>query len=131
MKAHPLFNGVNFALLHKQKAPLVDIVSPYKQKSQPYATFEELAQRHMPTRKHFLSDDLQNLEKEHTEPKQIKVEPQKVSVETHVTEENQEIMSGLVSKKCGWLFFRTRFLVLNNKPSLSYFDPDTKQFKVK
>jgi len=32
-------------------------------------------------------------------------------------------------KKCGWLFYKPRQLILNSKPKLVYYDPDTNQLK--
>lgn len=125
LKAHPLFTGIDFAKLHKAKAPMAEIVSPHRQRDQ-FATFpspiEDPIQKLVPNRKHFLSEDLQTLEEK----------TGKTPAPSTSTAEVKEriILSGLVLKKCGWLFFRPRQLVLNSKPRLVYYDPETNQLKV-
>lgn len=69
-----------------------------------------------PNRKHYNSDDLTQAEQ-----KPIDLVSEK-SVRV--------ILSGLVLKKCGWLFYKPRQLILNSKPKLVYYDPDTNQLKV-
>ena len=34
-----------------------------------------------------------------------------------------------VSKKCGWIFYKRRKLVLTTRPRLSYYDPNSKEYK--
>jgi hypothetical protein len=40
------------------------------------------------------------------------------------------IMTGLVMKKCGWVFYKPRQLILKDNYTLLYYDPQTNLLKV-
>jgi len=128
LKGHPFFSGVDFANLHKQRPPIIEIVSPYKLRNKEMNFSEAVANLSNPappqqkTRKHFLSDDLQTL------PEEKPMTQQQVQEASHPAPYE---LSEVVSKKCGWLFYLNRLLILTDKPSLTYHDPDTKELKVK
>ena len=43
----------------------------------------------------------------------------------------ETIKEGIVDKKCGWLFFYNRKLILTSQPRLSYYIPKTNQYRVR
>lgn len=45
-------------------------------------------------------------------------------------EEVKVLKEGIVRKKCGWIFYHNRKLVLTSQPRLSYYLPTTNQYKV-
>jgi len=108
LKKHPLFEGIDFDSIHLITPPAFDIQSPFrKKKPQKEGNTEEKPE--------------QALEFDET-PKQEIPEP----------EERKEIklmLSGLVLKKCGWLFYKPRQLILTDAPKLVYYDPATNMQK--
>jgi 3-phosphoinositide dependent protein kinase-1 len=56
--------------------------------------------------------------------------PQIMPATQQSTKGEKMIKEGVVDKKCGWLFFYNRKLVLTNAPRLSYYDPKTNKYKV-
>ena len=118
LKGHSLFRGVQFSNLHEQIPPVIEIASPHKRKSYDYES-TSVGTSASNNRKHFNSDDLSRSNSrgektvDYTSDKGIRV-----------------IISGLVLKKCGWWFYRPRQLILNSKPKLVYYDPDSNQLKV-
>lgn len=41
------------------------------------------------------------------------------------------LLTGLVLKKCGWIFYKPRQLILKDNHRLLYYDPQTNKLKVK
>jgi len=117
LKSHSLFKGIDFANLHEQKPPVVEIASPHKRKSYDFdpVTVNTLSSNN---RKHFHSDDLSRVET-------------KIGKSVDLTSDKsiRVIISGLVLKKCGWFFYKPRQLILNSKPKLVYYDPDSNQLR--
>jgi len=116
LRGHPLFKGIDFATLNEQKPPVVEIASPHKKK-----------QSHdlHPTGPSVVSQKDRKVNSEDL------TQPGKTSQAFNFQTDNQVkvILSGLVLKKCGWFFYKPRQLILNNKPRLLYYDPDTNQLK--
>ena len=114
-----MFKDVEFSTLNQQKPPVIEIASPHKKKSHDL----------QPTGNSNIS--VQNNRKVNSEDL-TKPSPAKTSQAFNFQSENQVklILSGLVLKKCGWLFYKPRQLILNNKPRLVYYDPDSNQLKV-
>ena len=121
LKGHPLFKNTDFATLNEQKPPVIEIASPHKKKSHDLqsAGNSNVGMQNSVNRK-VNSEDL------------TKPSPAKTGQAFTFQTDNQVkvILSGLVLKKCGWLFYKPRQLILNNKPRLVYYDPDTNQLKV-
>jgi len=123
LKGHSFFRGVDFAHLHRERPPIIEIVSPYKLRNKEMNFSDACANLSNPTapqqktRKHFLSDDIQILPEESSKTQQ----------QSQPNIQNE--LSEVVSKKCGWLFYCNRLLILNDKPCLTYHDPDTKELK--
>lgn len=44
--------------------------------------------------------------------------------------ESNILMTGLVMKKCGWVFYKPRQLILKDNKKLLYYDPQTNKLKV-
>lgn len=51
-------------------------------------------------------------------------------VEEEKKEEAKVLREGVVDKKCGWLFFHNRKLILTSQPRLSYYQPVNNEYKV-
>ncbi len=47
-----------------------------------------------------------------------------------MVDQEKVIKEGVVKKKCGWIFYNKRKLVLTSRPRLSYYDPESGQYKV-
>ena len=124
MKAHPLFKGIDFATLAEQKAPISEIPSPHNKKG----TTSFHVEPEVAHRKYKLSDDFSDRTKK-PEPEVVVQSPSKIP--TIIDKNVTIVLSGLVDKKCGWLFFKPRQLILNSKPRLMYYDPETNQLRVK
>ena len=45
-------------------------------------------------------------------------------------QQGKVILTGLVQKRCGWVFYKPRQLVLTDILRLYYFDPQTNELKV-
>ncbi len=96
---------------------MIEIASPHKRKSHDSEPRNLKANLNV-NRKHCHSEDL-------SQP-----EPKTDKVYDFQSDNAKVILSGLVMKKCGWFFFKTRQLMLNSKPRLVYYDPETSQLKV-
>jgi len=118
LKKHSLFRNINFDKIHEQKPPVVEIASPHKRKSHDPDPNNLSAGTNQQGRKHCHSEDLTKNDQK-ANNKVFDFQSDKVRV----------ILSGLVLKKCGWLFFKPRQLILNSKPRLVYYDPDSNQLK--
>lgn len=112
LKAHPLFEGINWENLHSQQAPPLEVLSPHKRKKSSHSDEELFLKKKLSASE--LYDKVEN----------APVEQLKKS-STYI------ILSGVVLKKCGWFFYKPRQLILNNKPQLLYYDPDTNIKKVR
>ena len=44
--------------------------------------------------------------------------------------EGKILLTGLVMKKCGWIFYKPRQLILKDNHRLLYYDPQTNKLKV-
>lgn len=103
---------------------MTEIASPHKMRRSHDFEPNGLASNPQQARKHFHSDDLS------TEPKEVVKEvKESKTVEFPNDKAIRVILSGLVLKKTGWLFYRPRQLILNSKPRLVYYDPDSNQLK--
>ena len=108
MKAHPFFAGIDWENLQKTEPPKHAIISPFK-KETPESAFEFKVELGL------------------VEPGTTNVIGEKIKKEnsdehhTH-TGEPKLIMSGVILKKCGWLFYKERKLELyDNPPKLKYY----------
>jgi len=122
LKGHPLFKNTDFATLNEQKPPVIEIASPHKKKSHDiHSNGNSNVGIGTHNNRKVNSEDL------------TKPSPAKTGQAFNFQAENQTkvILSGLVLKKCGWLFYKPRQLILNNKPRLVYYDPDSNQLKVR
>lgn len=98
--------------MHSQRAPVYEVHSPHKKNRNSSAEEDSFPKKKMSAND--LYDKVEKLPLE-----------QPIKKNTPVI-----IISGLVLKKCGWFFYRARQLILNSKPSLLYFDPETNIKKV-
>jgi 3-phosphoinositide dependent protein kinase-1 len=113
LKSHPLFKGIDFTRLHEQKPPVNEVVSPHKKKKGSFREENTAAS--------------EPVKKESTAGAGVGGGsncPPIIDRNITIT------LSGLVEKKCGWVFYyKPRQLILNSKPRLMYYDPETNQLK--
>jgi serine/threonine protein kinase len=105
LKNHPFFKGVDFSKLHEIKPPVYEI--QIKKKSSANT----------------------GSDKKKEEPEKIKIK-EFPKVPSIIDKDITITLSGLVEKKCGWIFYKPRQLILNSKPRLMYYDPNTNQLRV-
>jgi len=106
LKKHPLFEGIDFDSIHLMTPPAFDIQSPFRKKK----TQKEGTPEQKPA-----FDTVETPKQEIPEPEERK--------------EIKLMLSGLVLKKCGWLFYKPRQLILTDAPKLVYYDPATNMQK--
>ena len=126
MKSHPLFEGINFKNLYNVSPPAVDIHSPFrKKKPQNQSLIQES-----------FAEEIEDLELEQQMKLSLSrdlLSEQKRSIESIQNSSSNQIrviLSGLVNKKCGWLFYKPRQLILTDTPKLIYYDPTNNSIKV-
>lgn len=104
LKSHAFFKGIDFTKLHEMKPPVFEIQVKKKGNSVPGEK-----------------------KKEEVEKIKIREFPKQPSI---IDKDITITLSGLVEKKCGWIFYKPRQLILNSKPRLMYYDPNTNQLRV-
>lgn len=119
LKSSSLFKNVDFEKIFQEKPPVAEINSPHKRRTnvspfQKTPDYGGLSQGKI----HSNSDDLTQNENKNDKSFNFSADKDRV------------ILSGLVLKKCGWFFFKPRQLILNSKPRLVYYDPDSNQLRV-
>ncbi len=119
LKRHEFFKGVNFDTIRKTDPP-IDLPTRVKlnaDKKKVVSGFESPTE--MASSSSISSDSCED-EEEKTAP----VRPQTQNPQEKV------IREGIVDKKCGWVFYYNRKLVLTTLPRLSYYSPKTNEYKV-
>ena len=155
MKAHPLFEGIDFNNLHNITPPPVDIHSPFRKKKgqnliEPSFT-EAVEILKLEKMSSVSSQDSINELKSSFGPEQkSSFGPEQKSSfgsgqkssfgpgqkssfgpgQNLSSNQIRVILSGLVNKKCGWLFYKPRQLILTDVPKLVYYDPANNALKV-
>ena len=113
LKQHKFFKGINFDEVSKTK-PIIDAEILSKLQAEKKVLAEE--------------DDGINSEDEEFDEEELE-RTAKSSTTGAIRDEKKIFKEGIVLKKCGWLFYKKRKLVLNGKPRLSYYDPDNNEYK--
>ena len=116
LKQHEFFKGVDFANFHKLDPPIDHtlLAKLSSDKKKVVSGFES------PTETSVSSDSYEEEEEDKPSP----------TLQPKVPAEGKILKEGIVDKKCGWLFYYNRKLVLTSVPSLSYFAPKTNVYKV-
>jgi len=99
LKSHPFFEGIDFNNLVKVKALVTNEIR------------EKLAKEKVDTVMDSYSSDDES-------------RPNKKSIRKYIP-----VKQGTVQMKSGWIFYRNKDLILNNKPRLLYFSSKTKEFE--
>jgi hypothetical protein len=107
LKNHSLFKDFDWTKLSEMKPPIFEIVGPKKKKT-----------------------TLEGEKAEKLEAKKSNGDVEVKQVPSIIDKNITIILSGLVDKKCGWIFYKPRQLILNSKPRLMYYDPNTNQLRV-
>jgi hypothetical protein len=121
LKSHPFFSGIDLANIYDSKPPIYDISSPYKKKRANSGGDEDEFLTSQVYGFNLMDKVEAQTEKKPSPPKQQ---------QQQTTPTLQIILSGMVLMKDGWFFYKTRKLVLNNQPRLTFFDPDNGILKV-
>lgn len=133
LKTHPFFSSINFETLQSQEAPYFDYTSPYKK--------VETSERSME-----LNVDLGLIEGftvntnglsgyKETSPSRSPARsplgkpPHKGSHDL-TWSDPKLILSGVLLKKCGWIFYKPRSIELYEPPRILYYDPEDHSLKV-
>ena len=126
LKRHEFFKGLDFTNLHKGKPP-VDAALAIKLQSE-----KKKPQMHGSGRDSPQGGTADTLEEE-LETAEIQKQGQGQTVWQSPGGKKGEdavVKEGLVTKKCGWIFYKKRKLVLTTRPRLSYFDSGNNEYKV-
>ena len=119
LKKHQFFKGVEFEHLHKIKPPIDEtlmekIVAEKKLQKSDAGTVSPDDE--------IVEADMKAAAKKVEEEKKV---PSPKRPGDHVIKE------GIVSKKCGWIFYKKRKLILTSRPRLSYHSADSNEYKVR
>lgn len=114
LKSHEFFKGIDFKNLYKQTPPIPkDILEKYT-KFKPNIIIESPIG----------SDEDSNEENTYDANEEPKTT-------TNCKLQFKLLKEGILQKKCGWLFYRDRKLILTNQPRLSYYNVDKNEYKVR
>ena len=127
MKSHKFFDGIVFETLHAQEAPKLATSESLKKVLPP----SNSPQNSIKQAKTFYDDGgldlIKNISNIKTDPEQMVNETMGVSASLS---EGKILLTGLVMKKCGWIFYKPRQLILKDNHRLLYYDPQTNKLKV-
>jgi hypothetical protein len=135
LKAHPFFSEVDFSTLSTTPPPFFpSILSPFKPKDS--VDFDNLN----PYKTDFSSnnnfmDSPENAENGRLKKSSISAVNTQLQAESPLLskkiDDGKVTYTGLVLKKCGWLFYKPRQVVVKDSGWLYYYDPETNMLKVK
>jgi hypothetical protein len=114
LKRHEFFRGIDFAKAIKMKPPLDPalLAKLHIDKRKTISGFESPTER----------DSSDSFDGEDERGEKPYMGP---------TTTNEKVLKeGIVDKKCGWLFYYNRKLVLTTLPRLSYYKPKKNEYKV-
>ena len=113
LKQHAFFKGVDFTAALKSNPPMdAAILAKLNfDKTKTVSGFES------PTELTTSSDSLED-------------EDEKAPGSGREHEEGKVLKEGTVDKKCGWIFYYKRKLLLTSQPRLSYYVPNTNEYRV-
>lgn len=115
LKQHKFFKGYDFQEVLKTDPPLnPDLMLKLKSEKKSFAGFDSQIELEPTMEAPYEETKRKNsIGDQHSAPK-----------------EGKTIKEGIVDKKCGWLFYRNRKLILTSAPRLSYYEPKTNKYKV-
>lgn len=123
LKAHKFFEGIVFESLSLQEVPKLPPES--LKKVMPVTSQNSMKQSK--TCYDEGMDLIKNISNIKSDPEQMMNETMGVSASLS---EGKILLTGLVLKKCGWIFYKPRQLILKDNHRLLYFDPQTNKLKV-
>lgn len=106
MKSHEFFKDIDFTALDKEDPPIAPITSVFKAGNNTMST-DDFEEESFSLSKH-ISDE--------------------VSINKPISPSGI-VMTGLVLKKCGWIFYRPRQLIIYDTPRILYYCPQTSVLK--
>lgn len=123
MKAHKFFEGISFEDIHLKEAPVLPTAQLVKKMPNKNAP---------PQNSKTMYDDsemdlIKNVSNLKADPEKLLQESMGLSVSLS---EGKILLTGLVLKKCGWIFYKPRQLILKDNHRLLYYDPQTNKLKV-
>lgn len=104
LKAHPFFEGIDFENLNEQEAPFFPVISPFKKGKS--VEFDNL-----------------NIYKQESNEREIS------PIRNNKNKDGNILYRWLVMKKCGWIFYNPRKIVVKDCKKLEYYDPETNLLK--
>lgn len=133
LKSHPFFSGIDFPSLPLTSPPaLPSVHTPFKFQNKDSLEFDNLnpyknatSQNSLEIPKKLSEFGKSSISGAHT---QLQVESPLLQ---RKNDDGKVIYTGLVLKKCGWLFYKPRQVVVKDSGWLYYYDPESNMLKVK
>lgn len=124
LKSHTFFEGICFETLSSQEAPKMSATKTFKKQIS-----KEISNQNSLITNSSIYDEggldlIKNLPKIKTDQ-----ELETMGVGASLSE-GKILLTGLVLKKCGWVFYKPRQLILKDSHKLFYYDPQTNKLKV-
>lgn len=117
LKRHEFFEGIDFEKLEEAKPPIdPELVAKLKEENKKNKIVDNMVS----------SDEDQSVEGQPAKKAEDDYLKEYVNIDPTMLDEEEQngkyrvIKRGVVEKKCGWLFFKQRKLVLTNRPRLYY-----------
>lgn len=126
LKAHKFFEGVNFEALSSQEAPVLP-TSNLLNKLTPKTASPQNSMKQAKTMYDDGLDLIKNVSNVKSDPEKLINEAMGLSASLS---DGKILLTGLVLKKCGWIFYKPRQLILKDNHRLLYYDPQTNKLKV-
>ena len=126
LKNHEFFKGINFENLHKQIPPV------HKEMMERFLMHKNLPSIESPVGSEEFSNEDEFSDKEKSLNGTISNFRDSIEEEKFEDDKNEFklLKEGIIQKKCGWLFYRKRRMILTNQPLLSYYSAVTSEYKV-
>ena len=118
LKSHPFFKGIDFNNLKDQEAPDIELPKDRAEKMKELGKgFDKIA-----------IDSIENQTNE--ESRMSDIDDNEINPSSNFSQ-GKVLLTGLVQKRCGWVFYKPRQLILKDTLKIFYFDAQTNELKVK